>query len=55
LAGIIELVMRIISAFVLVDWLGFLGACLSAPMAWIGGLIPLMIAFLITARKLVSE
>lgn len=52
LAGIIELVMRIISAFVLVDWLGFLGACLSAPMAWIGGLIPLMIAFLITARKL---
>lgn len=55
LAGIIELVMRIISAFVLVDWLGFLGACLSAPMAWIGGLIPLMIAFLITARKLLAK
>ena len=55
LAGVIELVMRIISAFVLVDWLGFLGACLSAPMAWIGGLIPLMIAFIITARKLIDK
>ena len=52
LAGIVELVMRIAAAISLVDWLGFLGACLAAPMAWIGGLLPLAIAFFITARKL---
>ncbi len=54
LAGIIELVMRIAAAIFLVEWLGFLGACLAQPMAWIGGLLPLAVAFLFTARKLVS-
>ena len=53
LAGIVELVMRIAAAIFLVEWLGYLGACLAAPMAWIGGLLPLAIAFIITARKLV--
>lgn len=53
LAGIVELVMRIAAAIFLVDWLGYLGACLAAPMAWIGGLLPLAIAFFFTARKLV--
>ena len=52
-AGIVELVMRIAAAIFLVDWLGYLGACLAAPMAWIGGLLPLAIAFFFTARKLV--
>ena len=52
LAGIVELVMRIAAAVFLVDWLGYLGACLAAPMAWIGGLLPLAIAFFLTARKL---
>ena len=51
LAGITELVMRIAAAIFLVDKLGFLGACLAAPMAWIGGLIPLAIAFVRTAKK----
>lgn len=51
LAGIVELVMRIAAALFLVDWLGFLGACLAAPMAWIGGLLPLAIAFFMTARR----
>ena len=52
IAGIVELVMRIAAALILVKWLGFLGACLAAPMAWIGGLLPLAISFFITARKL---
>ncbi len=52
LAGIVELVMRIAAAIFLVDWLGFLGACLAAPMAWIGGLLPLAVAFFMTSRKL---
>ena len=52
LAGVVELVMRIAAALILVKWLGFLGACLAQPMAWIGGLIPLAIAFFFSARKL---
>ena len=52
LAGVVELVMRIFVAVFLVKWLGFLGACLAAPFAWIGGLLPLAIAFFLTARKL---
>lgn len=55
IAGIVELVMRIAAALVLVKWLGFLGACLAAPMAWIGGLLPLLIAFFFTARKLLAR
>lgn len=55
LAGIVELVMRIAAAIFLVDWLGYLGACLAAPMAWIGGLLPLAIAFFFTARKLLHS
>lgn len=54
IAGIVELVMRIAAALFLVKWLGFLGACLAAPMAWIGGLLPLLIAFFFTARKLLK-
>ncbi len=50
-AGVTELVMRIAAAIFLVERLGFLGACLASPMAWIGGLIPLAIAFVWTARK----
>lgn len=52
LAGVVELVMRIAAAIFLVDWLGYLGACLASPMAWLGGLLPLAIAFFLTARTL---
>ena len=52
IAGVIELFMRIAAALFLVDWLGYLGACVAAPMAWIGALIPLAVAFFLTARKL---
>ncbi|MBO4780074.1 MAG: MATE family efflux transporter, partial [Selenomonadaceae bacterium] len=55
IAGIVELAMRIAAAIFLVDWLGYLGACLAAPMAWIGALLPLAIAFVLTARKLVKR
>ena len=52
LAGVVELVMRIAAAVFLVDWIGYLGACLAQPMAWLGGLLPLAIAFFMTAKKL---
>ena len=51
-AGVVELLMRIIVAVFFVEWWGYLGACLAAPMAWIGALIPLAIAFFRTARHL---
>lgn len=51
-AGAVELVMRIVAAIVLVEYWGFLGACLAAPMAWLGAALPLAVAFLITRKKL---
>ena len=51
-AGVVELVMRVAAALILVDWLGYLGACLASPLAWVGGLIPLAISFWFTARRL---
>ncbi len=52
IAGAMELIMRIAAAIFLVDWLGYLGVCLAAPMAWLGGCIPLAIAFFMTRRKI---
>ena len=51
-AGAVELVMRIVAAIVLVEYWGFLGACLAAPMAWLGAAIPLAVAFLITRNRM---
>lgn len=51
-AGAVELVMRIIAALVLVEYWGYLGACLAAPMAWLGATIPMGIAFYITHKKM---
>ena len=51
-AGAVELIMRIVAAIVLVEYWGFLGACLAAPMAWLGAAIPLAVAFFITRKKL---
>ena len=52
IAGAMELIMRIAAAIFLVDWLGYLGVCLAAPMAWLGGCIPLAIAFFVIRRKI---
>ncbi len=52
IAGAMELIMRIAAAIFLVDWLGYLGVCLAAPMAWLGGCVPLAIAFFMTRRKI---
>lgn len=45
LAGIMELVMRALAAFFLIDWLGYFGACLANPLAWLGACIPLGLAY----------
>lgn len=51
IAGIMELVMRGVASIFLCSWLGYLGACLANPMAWIGSCVPLAIAFWWTHRK----
>lgn len=45
IAGIMELIMRVIAAFVLSKYLGFIGIVLASPLAWIGAVIPLSIAY----------
>lgn len=52
IAGIMELVMRAVAAIVLSNLFGFTGATLANPMAWLGSLIPLMIAYYIFKHKL---
>ena len=54
IAGAVELVMRIFTAIFLVDYWGYLGACMAAPLAWVGALIPLAIAFVIVRKRLMK-
>ena len=54
-AGVMELVRRATAGIVLVDALGFLGACLGNPMAWLGSCVPLSIAYVMTVRRLPKE
>ena len=54
-AGIMELVMRAAAALALCDWLGYLGACMASPMAWLGSCVPLAIAFWWTRRSLRAQ
>ena len=42
IAGIMELVMRAFAAVVLTKHMGFAGASISNPLAWLGACIPLM-------------
>lgn len=52
IAGIMELIMRAMGGLFLVDMLGFTGAALSNPLAWIGACIPLTIAYYHEIKKL---
>lgn len=52
LAGISELIMRVIAAFALTPILGFAGTVLSNPMAWLGANIILIPAYLKRSRSL---
>lgn len=54
-AGIMELVMRVFCALILVKHLGFAGACMANPLAWIGACIPLTIAYYISIHKIERE
>lgn len=51
-AGVMELIMRAFGALILTTHMGFAGACLSNPLAWIGACIPLALAYYYTINKL---
>ncbi|MBR0328416.1 MAG: MATE family efflux transporter, partial [Selenomonadaceae bacterium] len=54
-AGIMELVMRAAAAIWLVQLLGFWGASMASPAAWIGSCVPLAIAYYYTLRQMKKE
>lgn len=52
MSGVMELALRMVAALVLVSHFGFLGACLAAPLAWFGALVPLWPAWAAQRREL---
>jgi len=52
-AGVMELVMRAGAAFlVMTGYLHFTGICIAGPLAWLGSMAPLCIAYFYTMRRL---
>ena len=54
-AGILELVARIIGALVLSEYFGFSGAVMSNPLAWFAATVPLVISVYYTLKILEKE
>ncbi|MEA4944434.1 MAG: MATE family efflux transporter [Propionicimonas sp.] len=54
IAGAMELVLRAVAGLVLVAHFGFVGVCLAGPLAWLGGLAPVAIAWFRKRRELVD-
>ena len=52
IAGAMELLMRAAAAIFLCTYLGFFGACLANPLAWIGAAVPVVLAYLWTEKTL---
>lgn len=53
-AGVMELVMRGVAAFILVEAFAFVGASWASPLAWIGSCVPLLIAYYRAERWLLK-
>lgn len=51
-SGIMELVMRAFAGILLIAPFGYLGATFSNPLAWVGGAVPLGIAYYRTIKRL---
>ena len=52
IAGAMEFLMRAAAAIFLCTYLGFFGACLANPLAWIGAAVPVVLAYLWTEKTL---
>ena len=55
IAGAMELMMRAGAALLLCAHLGFLGACLANPLAWIGAAVPVAVAYFWTEKTLRTD
>ena len=55
IAGVAELLMRTFAAVLLANVWGFAGVCLANPIAWLGAVIPLSAAYIVTIRRLVRK
>lgn len=55
MAGVAELLARAIVAFTLPKLIGFVGICLSDPIAWIAAAVPLVITYYIKINKIMNE
>lgn len=55
IAGAAELLMRSFAAIILVKYLGFMGACLACPLAWLGSVIILVPGYIYAYKKLKVE
>lgn len=52
LAGFMELVMRFVTAWVLIRFWGFEGACFSSPLSWVAAAVPLVISYFMGIRDM---
>ncbi|MFT8359737.1 MATE family efflux transporter [Liquorilactobacillus satsumensis] len=52
IAGVVELIMRMIAALLFVNYWGYLGICLAEPLAWGGGLCTLLLWFPTAIRQI---
>lgn len=50
--GIVEFVARLLASILLAKYFGYIGACLSNPLAWVSGAVYLFIAYSICFKKL---
>lgn len=55
MAGVAELVARVIVAFTLPAFIGYIGICLASPFAWIGATIPMAIKYRILIKRMLIE
>lgn len=52
LSGAVELIMRLAITFGLYKTVGYIGVCFAEPVAWIGAVILLVVAYYINVRKI---
>ena len=55
MAGVGELLARLIVSFTLPSFIGYAGICLASPMAWIAACVPLILEFIRRIKLMTSE
>lgn len=55
MAGVAELVVRVVVAFTLPHFIGYTGICLASPIAWIAATVPLAISYFRRINTLLNE